>query len=281
MLAKLLDLHQLDPTRFLTQTHQESFRNTLFGGQVLAQALMAAGRTVEDRPPNSMHAYFLRAGAADSDIEYQVSILRDGKSVSTRSVNAVQNDALIFSMSASFHNKEPGYQHQLQRPQNSVAPERLLKEPQNVNDMHLVKQATETLGSTPIELVPYNHSIFSKQPSDETEVRLWLRSGGPLGGHGLRHYCALAFASDIGLLATSLLGHDASLFAGDVFPASMDHSLWFHGQPNFEQWHQYSTTSPWAGSARALCQGAMYDKSGNLVASVSQEGLIRPASIQY
>lgn len=278
MLARLLDLHQLDQSRFLTRNHQKNFRNTLFGGQVLAQALMAAGRTVDGRPPNSMHAYFLRAGVADSHVEYQVTCLRDGKSVSTRAVNAIQNNELIFSMSASFHGDEPGYKHQLRRPQASIAPNVLLQQAANANDLHLAREASEALGSTPIEIVPYDHSIFNKQSSDKAEVRFWARSAGTLGDEALRHYCALAFASDIGLLATSLLPHNASLFAGDVFPASMDHSIWFHAQPNFERWHQYITTSPWAGSARALCLGALYDESDNLVASVSQEGLIRPTA---
>lgn len=278
MLAKLLDLHQLDQNRFLTRNHQRSFRNTLFGGQVLAQALMAAGRTVDGRPPHSMHAYFLRAGVADSHIEYHVSLLRDGKSVSTRAVNAVQNDELIFSMSASFHSEEPGFRHQLQRPVDSIAPDALLQEALDASDLHLARQASEALGSTPIEIVPYDHAIFNKLPSSQTNVRFWVRSADALGGEALPHYCALAFASDIGLLATSLLPHNASLFAGDVFPASMDHSIWFHARPDFERWHQYLTTSPWAGSARALCQGALYDENNEVMASVSQEGLIRPTA---
>lgn len=279
MLAQLLDLQQLDGTRFLAQYHQESFRNSLFGGQVLAQALMAAGLTTEERPPNSMHAYFLRAGVADTPIEYQVTKLRDGKSVSTRTVNALQKDELIFSMSASFHQQERGFHHQSVHPQDSIPPEVLLNEVLDTSDLHLLSRASEALGSTPIEVVPYNHDIFSKQPTTAREVRLWVRSAGALHGPALSHYCALAFASDIALLATSLLPHNASLFDGEVFPASMDHSLWFHGQPNFEHWHQYVINSPWANHARALCHGSIYDLNDRLLASVSQEGLIRPLTL--
>lgn len=278
MLAELLELEKVDAERFITRHYQESFRNTLFGGQVLAQALVAAGNTVDERPPHSLHAYFLRAGVADSPIEYQVETLRDGRSVSSREVKAIQNDKLIFSMSASFHQKEPGFQHQHFVPYNNITPETLKNSIEDTTSRHLLRTASRAIGATPIELVPYDHAIFSKQPSAESNVRFWVRSGDHLGQRALTHYAALAFASDIGILATSLLQHNASLFEGDVFPASMDHSLWFHAQPNFQQWHQYFTSSPWAGSARALCQGALYDQSNQLVASVTQEGLIRPTS---
>lgn len=279
MLAKLLDLRRLDATRFLAQHHQESFRNSLFGGQVLAQALMAAGLTTDERPPNSIHAYFLRAGVADRPIEYQVTVLRDGKSVSTRTINALQNDELIFSMSASFHQQEQGFHHQTSHPKDSIPPEVLLNDVLDTSDLHLLNRASKALGSTPIDVVPYNHDIFSKQPTTASEVRLWIRSAGALPAPVLSHYCALAFASDIGLLATSLLPHNASLFDGEVFPASMDHSLWFHNPPNFEHWHQYVINSPWADHARALCQGSVYDINNRLLASVSQEGLIRPLTL--
>lgn len=276
MLAKLLDLQMLDELRFLAQNHQQSFRNTLFGGQVLAQALMAAGRTVTGRPPNSMHAYFLRAGSADCPIEYQVSVLRDGRSVSTRTVAAVQKDELIFTVSASFHAPESGYRHQMLVPEDSVPAETLIMDAADTGDQHLVQQADEALGTTPLEIAAYDHSLFDQRAHSHSNSRFWVRSASHLRDEPLRHYCALAFASDIGLLASALLPHDTSLFAGAVFPASMDHSVWFHEQPNFEQWHQYLTTSPWAGHGRGLCQGSLFSSDNRLVASVAQEGLIRP-----
>lgn len=280
MLAKLLQLDALSDTRFITHNHQQNFRNSVFGGQVLAQALMAAGRTVEQRPPNSLHAYFLRAGVADVPIEYQVCVLRDGRSVSARSVNALQDDRLLFSMQASFHQPETGFFHQQHVPQHNVDPETLRQRGNLQQDLHLVQRASEVMGSTPVELVPYGHEIFEQAPSAEQDVRFWARSAGPLSAQPLEHFCALAFASDIGLLAAALLPHNTSLFAGEVFPASMDHSLWFHKPPKFDHWHQYITNSPWAGDGRALCQGSFYDTDNVLVASVSQEGLVRHISKQ-
>lgn len=276
MLTQLLQLDAISETHFVSHNHQQSFRRTLFGGQVLAQALMAAGLTVKQRPPNSLHAYFLRAGVADVPIEYHVTFLRDGKSVSTRSVNAVQNEQLLFTMQASFHQAEQGFHHQRQFPQHNIAPETLRQAPDLQKDLHLAQRAAEVMGSTPLELVPYDHAIFEEASTEEQDVRFWVRSADPLPNQALQHYCALAFASDVGLLAAALLPHPTSLFAGEVFPASMDHCLWFHQATDFNLWHQYLTASPWAGDGRALCRGALFNASNELVASVNQEGLIRP-----
>src|SRR5690606_20778644 len=123
MLEQLLDLQAIDSQRFTTRNHQESFRKTIFGGQVLAQALMAAGRTVRNRPVHSLHAYFLRAGNVDTPVEYWVENLRDGNSVSSRAVRAIQEGELIFTMQASFQKLETGYEHQMYKPERSIPPE--------------------------------------------------------------------------------------------------------------------------------------------------------------
>lgn len=273
----LLDLLTLEPkgrNRFLAHVHQENFRNTLFGGQVLAQALMAAGSTC-DRQVHSLHAYFLRPGKISSPVEYQVSIVRDGHSVSTRSVQAIQDDALIFTMLASFHIQESGFSHQLEKPPHSTPPDIIKKRFSDADNEHL-SLASKTLGTAPIEFIPQSSDIFSAEVRSQAKVQFWVRTPSKLPDSPLINACALAFASDIGLLATTLLPHNTSLFSGQVIPASMDHSIWFHRQCQFHHWHQYVTDSPWAGGARGFCRGSMYNEAEELIASTSQEGLIRP-----
>lgn len=274
MLEKLLDLQAIDSQRFTTRNHQESFRKTIFGGQVLAQALMAAGRTVRNRPVHSLHAYFLRAGNVDSPVEYWVENLRDGNSVSSRSVRAVQEGELIFTMQASFHRVESGFEHQTFTPTHVLPPETVRS---RFVDSHGDRLAREFkhLGVAPIDFIPYERDIFDSQVSDARSAQFWVRCNENLPADPLIHQCALAFASDLGLLATSLLPHPASLFSGEVYPASMDHSIWFHRPAKFNEWHHYTTDSPWAGGGRGFCRGAMYDQQGQLVASVCQEGMIR------
>lgn len=274
MLEQLLDLEAIDSQRFTTRNHQESFRKTIFGGQVLAQALMAAGRTVRNRPVHSLHAYFLRAGQVDSPVEYWVENLRDGNSVSSRAVRAVQEGELIFTMQASFHKLEAGFEHQTFAPAHVAPPESVREQ---YPDEHGDKLAREFghLGVAPIDFVPYSRDIFEPAASSSQSAQFWVRCRENLPADPLFHYCALAFASDLGLLATSLLPHPTSLFHGEVYPASMDHSIWFHRQPTFSDWHHYLTDSPWAGAGRGFCRGSLYDQQERLVASVSQEGMIR------
>ena len=274
MLEQLLDLKAIDSQRFTTRNHQESFRKTIFGGQVLAQALMAAGRTVRNRPVHSLHAYFLRAGNVDSPVEYWVENLRDGNSVSSRAVRAVQEGELIFTMQASFHKHEEGYSHQMFAPTDVVPPEDVSEQHPGGASTRLAREFRH-LSVAPIDFVPYNRDIFEAQASTNQSAQFWVRSREHLPENPLFHYCALAFASDLGLLATSLMPHPTSLFHGEVYPASMDHSIWFHRQPTFTDWHLYLTDSPWAGSGRGFCRGALYDQQQRIVASVSQEGMIR------
>jgi acyl-CoA thioesterase-2 len=274
MLEQLLDLESIDSHRFTTRNHQESFRKTIFGGQVLAQALMAAGRTVRNRPAHSLHAYFLRAGRVDSPVEYWVENMRDGKSVSARFVRAIQEGELIFTMQASFHNPESGFEHQAYTPSHVLPPETVREQFPDDND-NLAREFKH-LGVAPIDFVPYNRSIFETQASESHNAQFWVRCRENLPTDPLTHYCALAFASDLGLLATSLMPHPTSLFNGEIYPASMDHSIWFHRPPTFNDWHHYLTDTPWAGGGRGLCRGALYDQQQRIVASVCQEGMIRP-----
>lgn len=274
MLDQILHLEKTDTNVYVAHHHQENFRKTLFGGQVLAQALMAAGQTTQ-RPIHSLHAYFLRPGKTTSPVYYRVQVLRDGQSVSTREVTAAQDQETIFSMLCSFHQLETGYEHQLIKAPKVPTPQQLLHRMSQSDREHL-HIASETLGIAPIEFLPCKADLFSDSSASDAKVQFWMR-GIQLEDNDLRvSSCALAFASDIGLLATTLQPHDTSLFSGKVLPASMDHSIWFHRPSHFNQWHLYSTDSPWAGNARGFCRGAIFNEQGILVASTAQEGLIRP-----
>lgn len=271
MLAAILELEPCGSQRFIARHHQQNFRRSLFGGQVLAQALMAAGLTVdEQRPVHSLHAYFLRAGDTSTAVELEVETLRDGRHVSTRLVKVHQNQKQILTLMASFHTPEAGFQHQ-----PSLAPEIAARHPDAGPTAPRPDWPTaEYLGDAPLDYLPSSDNLIDPVKHPDAKAHCWMRSRGDLG-NPLRHYCALAFASDIALLASALLPHETTLFSPSIFPASMDHSIWFHRPVDFSQWHHYLTHSPWAGHGRGLCSGAFYDLSGNLVASVSQEGLIR------
>ncbi len=271
MLAAILELEPCGSQRFIARHHQQNFRHSLFGGQVLAQALMAAGLTVDEhRHVHSLHAYFLRAGNTSSVVELEVETLRDGKHVSTRLVKVHQNQKQIFTLMASFHSPETGFHHQ-----PSLCPEVASMRPDATLTAPRPDWPTaEYLGDAPLDYLPSSDSLINPSPQNESEAHCWMRAREQLGSP-LRNYCALAFASDMALLASALLPHDTTLFSPSIFPASMDHSIWFHRPVDFSQWHHYLTHSPWAGSGRGLCSGAFYDVAGTLIASVSQEGLIR------
>jgi hypothetical protein len=174
MLKQLLDLQAIDSQRFTTRNHQESFRKTIFGGQVLAQALMAAGRTVRNRPVHSLHAYFLRAGSVDSPVEYWVENQRDGNSVSSRSVRAVQEGELIFTMQASFHKPEEGFSHQAFTPAE-IEPPDIVRQRFNDAEGNNLAREFKHLGVAPIDFVPYSRDLFDPQVSHAQAAQFWVR----------------------------------------------------------------------------------------------------------
>lgn len=275
-LTDLLKLEELDVNLFRSRFHRENFRSTLFGGQVLGQALMASASTVENRLPNSIHAYFLRPGNSQTPVIYDVETVRDGKSFSARRTVARQQGRAIFNMAASFHIKESGYHHAEPMPQNVSSPEELLA--QRLENPEL-KGARVSPGEhqAPFDFLPVENELFISSQPQPAKAHFWLKSIEPLPNEAIYHYCALAFASDFGLLATALLPHETTLFAGKVMPASVDHAMWFHSD-NFrvDDWLLYVTDSPWSGYARGFARGSIYNRDGELVASTAQEGLIRP-----
>jgi acyl-CoA thioesterase-2 len=274
-LTDLLDLETLDINLFRSRFHRENFRNTLFGGQVLGQSLMAAARTCPDRLPHSMHAYFLRAGNSDTPVIYDVESVRDGQSFSARRVVARQQGRPIFNMAASFHKEEPGYHHAAPMPKDIPPPEQIMAEQQQAPlDGSEVARGG---GHMPFQFVPVDADALMDPRPRPAHTSFWLRSMESLPDSPIHHYCALAYASDVGLLATALLPHNTTLFEGKVIPASVDHAMWFHTQDfRVDEWLLYVTDSPWAGFARGFTRGALYTRQGQLVASTTQEGLLRP-----
>ncbi|CAM3703198.1 Acyl-CoA thioesterase 2 [Pseudomonas reidholzensis] len=276
-LVDLLSLEAIEENLFRGRSQDLGFRQ-LYGGQVLGQSLSAASQTVEDaRHVHSLHGYFLRPGDATLPVVYSVDRVRDGGSFSTRRVTAIQKGHTIFTCSASFQYDEEGFEHQAQMP-DVVGPENLPSEVELASAMaeHLPERIRDkVLCAKPIEIRPVTErDPFNPKPGDPVKYT-WFRADGSLPDTPALHKWLLAYASDFGLLTTSLLPHGKSVWQKDMQIASLDHSLWFHRDVRADEWLLYATDSPWAGNARGFCRGSIYNRAGQLVASSSQEGLIR------
>jgi acyl-CoA thioesterase-2 len=278
-LLSTLDLEKLEHNLFRGRSPQDGWKR-VFGGQVVAQALVAASRTVDaqDRLPHSMHAYFLLGGDPKAPIIYEVDRIRDGGSFTTRRVVAIQHGRAIFSMSVSFHKAEEGFEHQLTMP-DVPAPESLPSEADVRKS--LLENLPEAMRvfwerGRPIELRPVNiHRFLSTEIGKEPRQNIWIRANGRLPDDFRLHQCVLAYASDFSLLDTALVPHGRTLFDPGLMLASLDHAVWFHRPFRADEWLLYSQDSPSAQGARAFCRGSIFSRDGNLVASVTQEGLIR------
>jgi acyl-CoA thioesterase II len=278
-LLTLLDLEKIEENVFRGVSPPERVQR-VFGGQVLAQALVAATRTVDaERLCHSFHAYFLRPGNPKVPILYQVDRSRDGGSFTSRRVVAIQNGAQIFTLAASFQTAESGFEHQSQMP---VAPE-----PESLEDDQQVVLRNPELSPEMRAFVaqerPFEtRSVLGRGPfasSGDRTARppvdhIWLKTRGLLPDSPGIHRALLAFVSDMSLLDTALLPHGKSIFS-NVQVASLDHALWFHRPFRADEWLLYVQDSPSASGARGFNRGAIYTRGGVLVASVAQEGLIR------
>nr|WP_314493046.1 acyl-CoA thioesterase II [uncultured Pseudomonas sp.] len=276
-LVDLLSLEAIEENLFRGRSQDLGFRQ-LYGGQVLGQSLSAASQTVEDaRHVHSLHGYFLRPGDASMPVVYSVDRVRDGGSFSTRRVTAIQKGQPIFTCSASFQYDEEGFLHQAAMP-DVVGPENLPSELELASTLsaHLPERLREkVLRPKPIEIRPVTErDPFNPTPDDPVKY-VWFRADGTLPDVPALHKYLLAYASDFGLLTTSLLPHGKSVWNNDMQIASLDHSLWFHANLRADEWLLYATDSPWAGNARGFNRGSIYNRAGQLVASSSQEGLIR------
>lgn len=250
-------------------------RQRIFGGQVVAQALMAAYRTVGDRICHSLQSYFIRPGDPTIPVLYQVERSRDGHSFTTRRVIAIQKGEQIFNMACSFQIDEGGFDHQDDMPKATLPDdlpddfERLREELDGVPEEH-----KRWLRRRPIEMRPIDPVSLLRPTAKPAEQHVWLRARADVGDDVALNQALLAYASDFSLLGTAMRPHGVSWMSG-VQTASLDHIIWFHRPTNFSRWHLYVQDSPSASGARGFNRGAIYREDGVLVASAAQEGLIR------
>jgi acyl-CoA thioesterase-2 len=265
-LLNILKLEKIEENIFRGQNVDLGIEN-VFGGQALGQALSAASQTVpSDRQAHSMHGYFLRHGD-----------IRDGKSFTTRRVVAVQKGRAIFNMAASFHIREPGFDHQDEMP-DIPGPEEVPSEKELAEsdpDQLPPKILKRILCGYPIEMRHVNpmNPYFPEKTSPRKHV--WFRTTGPMPDDQAIHRYVLAYASDFNLVATTLYPHGHTYWEPDVIAASLDHAMWFHREFRIDDWLLYTIESPTACNARGLSIGRIFNRQGQLVATATQEGLIR------
>ena len=283
LILSLLDIEPLEGNVFRGPSMNEGWQR-VYGGQVLGQALMAASRTVEaERYVHSLHGYFLLAGDPDHSIRYEVERLRDGKSFATRSVKAIQHDKVMFVMGASFHKNETGLSHQDNMP-DVPAPEELMSARDMVLGMidklpkNMQKYWTR---EQPIDMRPVDVSRYFSREHRVPEQSIWIKFCSDLPDDPVIHRCVLAYASDFTLLDTALIAHGKLLFDSDIQLASLDHAIWFHRSFRADEWLLYVQDSPSSDGARGFCQGRVFTRDGTLVASTTQEGLMRLRRTKY
>jgi acyl-CoA thioesterase-2 len=275
-LLAILDLERIEENIFRGRSPQVGWQR-VFGGLVVAQALVAAARTVEGRAPHSLHGYFLLPGDPAVPIVYEVDRIRDGKSFTTRRCNAIQYGLAIFSLSASFQIEESGLEHAVPMPK-VPSPESLPSETEMLR--HFGAALPDALRrwfaqDQPIEVRPVDLSRYVGHEAGVLERQVWLRAG-PLPGDPAIHRAVLAYLSDLTLLDAALGAHGHSIFDTSLQVASLDHALWFHRPFRADDWLLYAQDSPNSCGARGLARGLIFSHDGRLVASVVQEGLIRP-----
>jgi acyl-CoA thioesterase II len=273
-LVQLLDLERIEVNMFRGRSPDEE-RQRVFGGQVAAQSLVAAGRTVDEQlTVHSLHAYFLRPGDMKIPILYDVDRIRDGRSFATRRVVAIQHGEAIFNLAASFHRHEEGVRHARPMP---TAPD-----PESLPDFASRHARLAT---------PDNDWVTRPRPFDlrhvsplrrnikatDTHNQVWFKADGVVPDDPLLHSCLIAYASDMTLVDTALLTHDLSWEEQTMVGASLDHVMWFHDPIRPDGWMLYDQESTWAGGGRGISRGEIYSADGQLCVSVVQECLMRPA----
>jgi len=277
-LLALLELEALEVNLFRGLSPHED-RQRVFGGQVAAQALVAAGRTVgDDRPVHSLHAYFLRPGDPNVPIVYEVDRIRDGRSFTTRRVVAIQHGRAIFNLAASFQIVEDGPDHQMPMP-DVPDPDELPTWQQRV-EPYLERLGPDLaqwlVRERPIDSRPVDDPRWLDPTPREPEQDVWIKANGALPTAPLIHECVVAYASDLTLLDTAMFPHAISYREQQYMIASLDHAMWFHRPFRADEWLLYHQTSPNASRARGIAQGEIFCRDGTLAITVIQEGLIRP-----
>ncbi len=272
ILVALLDLEPIEVNIFRGVSPNED-RQRVFGGQVAAQALMAAGRTVDVGRPHSLHAYFLRPGDPTVPILYEVDRIRDGRSFTTRRVVAIQHGRAIFNLSASFHVEEEGLSHQFPMP--DVPPPDALATLTERLEPYRNELADWFSRPHPIEQRHIGDLPFMQGGGEEPVQRLWIRADGTLPDDPLLHDCIATYASDMSLFDTMLAPHQVRWDDPNFMGASLDHCMWFHRPFRADEWLLYDMDSPSAFGARGLARGFLFTREGELVVSMVQEGLMR------
>jgi acyl-CoA thioesterase-2 len=277
-LLALLDVEPIEVNLFRGTSPDEQESQRVFGGQVLGQALVAAGRTQSGGIAHSLHAYFLRPGDPTLPILYQVDRTRDGRSFTTRRVTAIQHGRAIFHLEASFQREEPGPEHELAMPP-APDPETLPNFTEHLR--RSARAAGKDWKDASVQRRPFDHRYVTDfNPFLEVRLpprlQLWLRANGSLPPDPLLHQCVLAYASDLTLMDTALLPHGVPWDSDDFQIASLDHAMWFHRRFRADEWLFFDHESPAASGARGLTIGRVHQRGGSLVATVIQEGLIRP-----
>jgi len=277
-LLDILDLEQLEHNLYRGRSPQESWQR-VFGGQTIAQALVAAQRTVDqDRHVHSLHAYFMRPGDTAIPIVYQVDRLRDGGSFTTRRVTATQHGQAIFSLEASFQVEEEGLEHQMPMPRDVPPPESLRSQSEILRDYGEavplgVRRYWER--ERPVEMRPIILEHYTSREKLAPIQDIWIRTTGAVPDDRRLRAAVLAYLSDMTLLDTSTFAHGRAVFDRDIQAASLDHAMWFHRDYPLDGWLLYTQDSPSTGGSRGFTRGALYSQDGTLLASVAQEGLIR------
>ncbi len=246
----------------------------IFGGQVLAQAIIAAERTTDDdRVPHSMHGYFLRPGDASQGLTISVDRIHDGRSFSTRRTQAFQGGVPIFSMIASFEREDAGLDHHAPAPDGVATPEELLAERAG-DPVHPL--SARLLAESPIESIHVDGDVYSR-PAQSRDPRqsVWMRTRRPVGDDPAIHRAVLAYMSDMTIQESVLRAHGIAWSHPGLKVASLDHAMWWHRPARVDEWLLYVQEAPSARAGRGLATGRIFDRGGSLVASVAQEIMVR------
>lgn len=281
-LRRVLGLQPLDAPGIGGEAHaflgwnQQKPGGRLFGGQVLAQCVVATSATVpEDRPIHSFHGYFLRAGAAEKEITFGVDVLRDGRSFSARRVQAYQDGVPIFTGMASFQDEQAGAEHQ-------VAPPADIPQPEELSSLTELLAGYEHpllegwVFKRPFDLRPVEPPIQGVFRGEQVaQSRFWVRAAAPFGGDRVLNAAATAYASDYNLLEPALRRQGVAVYSPGLRMASLDHAMWWHAPIDLDDWLLFDYSSPQAGGGRALGTGRIFSRDGRLLADVAQQGMIR------
>jgi acyl-CoA thioesterase II len=274
---QLLDLEAIEHNIYRGK-NRDIGTGRIFGGQVLAQSLVASRRTIDDdRSAHSMHGYFILEGDLAAPVVYFVDRLRDGRSYCTRRVTAIQHGEAIFNMSSSFHRAETGLEHQMGM-RDTKGPEGLR------NELEVLRERAEEIPPGKRDVLTQDR-VLDIRPVEAQDPfqpergapsqRYWIKTVTALPDDPLIHQAVLAYASDYGLLGAALRPHGVTFRDPSIMVASLDHAIWFHRPFRIDEWLLYVVESPWSGGGRGFSRGTFFTREGVLVASVAQEGVVR------